>query len=564
MSLNPGVVVILLVVTVLSGCAPASQQRNERGSGQDASNPAAPKILRVGMQNEPDNFLRPGPQGRERSLDFAHAQLTVIDNRGIVIPRLASEVPSFEKRTWKVEADGSMEVTWRLRPNARWQDGRQLTADDFLFLWEYLSDAKSVVAGPAWAPFVDRLVAADPTTLVVHFKQTYALANDVDLRPMPRHILGPAFAAGDMDGVNNSPHWRHEFVGAGPYRLVSWELGSRIEFTRFDDYFLGRPPLDGVIMSFFPNPNTLLANILAEEVDLHVPSGLEAPHAVELQRRWAGSANQVLVGSVGKVKLMAFQFRPGVAVTPSALRERAVRQALYRVLDRDAASEAVTHGLGPIADSWVPPDDPRRQIATFRDSIIQYPYDLDRGRRELAAAGWQPGPDGILVNGAGERFQFEMRDTGDDYLNVLADAYKKAGIGVIQTVIPAQQGSDREYRSLHPGVELTSNTYTEYDKVRLHSSDVAAPGNRYAGGNKGGFTNPEMDRLLDRLAQTVPPADRTAIQADILNLALAELPVLPIHWSINVMTATARVKNLHIPTPLAVETWNLPEWDMAT
>jgi len=563
MSGYPGPVGVLLIIAVLTACAPAAQQGTEQTDGPGTSS-AAPKILRLGMQNEPDNFLRPGPQGRERALDVAHAQLAVIDNRGVVVPRLASEVPSFENRTWRVEADGSMEVTWRLRANVRWHDGRSVTADDFLFVGEYLSDARTVVAAPPWGPYLDRMVASDPATLVFHFKQPYALATDVDLRPMPRHILGPMLAAGDVDGFNSSSHWRNEFVGAGPYRLTNWELGSRIEFVRFDDYFLGRPPLDGIVMSFFSNPNTLLANILAEEVDLHVPSGLEAPHAVELQRRWQGTANQVLVGSVGKVKLMAFQFRPDVGVAPGALRERAVRQALYRTLDREAASEAVTHGLGPIADSWVPPDDPRRQIAAFRESIIQYPYDLNRARQELAAAGWNPAPDGILVNAAGERFQFEMRDTADDYLSVLADAYKRAGIGIAQMVIPAQLGSDREYRSLHPGVELTSNTYTEYDKVRLHSSDVAAPANRYAGGNKGGFASTEMDRLLDRLAQTIPTNERSAIQADILRLALTELPVLPIHWSINVMTATARVKNVHVPTPLAVETWNLPEWDMAT
>lgn len=519
------------------------------------------------MQNEPDNFLRPGSEGRERSLDFAHAQLVVSSDRGEFLPRLAEEIPSLERRTWTIAPDGSMQVTWTLRPNIKWHDGQPLTADDLVFVWEYLSHPRAIVSQPAWFSSLERVTATDARTLVFHFKRLYALAIDiVEIRPMPRHVLGATLAAGDIDAFNNSPLWRDEFIGAGPYRVVEWEPGSRIEFARFDDFFLGRPPLDSVVMTFFPSLNTLMANILAGEIDLHLPSGLEAVQAVELKRRWEGTGNQVLAGSGGRLRVLAFQFRPET-LGLAALGDRAVRQALFRGLDREGIAETNTLGLGPISDSWAPPDDPGRQMPEFRDSIIQYPYDPARAERELQALGWRRGADGVLVNPAGVRFAWEVRDSpsagAENTLSVLGDGYKRMGVSVVQTIMTPQRAADREYRSLYPGAEITSNRYTEYDKQRLHSTDIAAPANRYAGGNKGGYSHPEMDQILDRLALTIPVDDRNRMRAEVLKLGTTDLPVLPIYWSIAVITASARVKNLHAPSPLALESWNLPEWDLA-
>ncbi|MPZ15348.1 MAG: hypothetical protein GEU73_13150 [Chloroflexi bacterium] len=40
----------------------------------------------------------------------------------------------------------------------------------------------------------------------------------------------------------NSPLLNHEVVGLGPYEITSWDIGSHVEATRFDDYFRGRSP----------------------------------------------------------------------------------------------------------------------------------------------------------------------------------------------------------------------------------------------------------------------------------------------------------------------------------
>src|SRR5207249_8177251 len=173
---------------------------------------------------------------------------------GEILPILAAEIPSLDNGTWRILPDDTMEVTWRLRPNATWQDGQPMTSDDVLFFFEYLMHPQTVLNRLEWTSLLDHVVAPDAHTVVVSLKGInnqanvgHALSKPL-IRAMPRHILGAAFASGDVEAVTNSAHWRGEFIGLGPYKLVRWERGSRMEFTRFDDYVLGRPPLDRAIL----------------------------------------------------------------------------------------------------------------------------------------------------------------------------------------------------------------------------------------------------------------------------------------------------------------------------
>src|ERR1700757_985557 len=59
------------------------------------------------------------------------------DREGNLVPILAAEIPDIENEG--LSRDG-LSVTWKLKPNVRWHDGRPITADDLVFNWEYASD----------------------------------------------------------------------------------------------------------------------------------------------------------------------------------------------------------------------------------------------------------------------------------------------------------------------------------------------------------------------------------------------------------------------------------------
>ena len=64
----------------------------------------------------------------------------MIDSRGGLQPRLAAELPSQDRGTWRINADGTMATTWKIRPNALWHDGQPVRAQDFIFAHQVYLD----------------------------------------------------------------------------------------------------------------------------------------------------------------------------------------------------------------------------------------------------------------------------------------------------------------------------------------------------------------------------------------------------------------------------------------
>ena len=87
---------------------------------------------------------------------------------------------------------------------------------------------------------------------------------------MPRHLLEEAYRT-DKQSMIHSPLLSSGFVGLGPYRIARWDDGVELQFDRFDGYYLGRPPLDTVVVRYIKDGNTMVANILSGTVDVVVP-----------------------------------------------------------------------------------------------------------------------------------------------------------------------------------------------------------------------------------------------------------------------------------------------------
>src|SRR4029434_4832978 len=152
---------------------------------------------------------------------------------------------------WRVNADGSMDMTWRLRPNVKWHDGTAFTSADMVFSLEVLKDrALPPTASAGSLRLMESATAPDDLTFVVHHSQVDAAASEATgLIPLARHVFEDLYRT-DKAAFVNSSRFRSDFVGLGPYRVTNWELGSFIELARFDDYFAGRPPFDSVLVRF--------------------------------------------------------------------------------------------------------------------------------------------------------------------------------------------------------------------------------------------------------------------------------------------------------------------------
>src|SRR6266545_4098907 len=253
---------ILVLTFLLGACAPSSgPATSPAGAGRSAA-PARPLSILVGREPASLSLKALGQAGSTiaSTRRLFNATLTLIDAGGAPRPYLAESLPQLNTYSWRVTPDGRMETTYPLRANLTWHDGEPLTADDFVFGWRMYAEAQLGQASSIPVNSMEEVVAPDARTLVIRWKRPFPAAGTLvgsgaDFPPIPRHILqapldqlqSGAIAA---DAFIRQPYWTSEFVGAGPYKLDSWESGVSLDAVAFDEHVLGRPKIERITVGF--------------------------------------------------------------------------------------------------------------------------------------------------------------------------------------------------------------------------------------------------------------------------------------------------------------------------
>lgn len=307
------------------------------------------------------------------------AYLVRYDARNRPIPELATAIPS--RRNGGISRDGKT-ITWHLRHDARWSDGVPFDAADVAFTVAAVANPANNVVSRDGFDDIERVETPDRYTSVFRLKKPYAafLPRFFGSPPgnpciLPRHILASATTINDA-AYNALP------VGIGPFRYVAWRRGDAVEMAANPAYFRGRPKLDRITYEIVPNETTALTRLQAGDVDLLVNlKAIDVPRA-----RLVPNATLVSEPSYRFVALAFNASRPVLA-------DANVRRALEMAVDRPTLVEKADHGLGVVAQSFVPP-----QYAGYRP-IPLVPYDPSGARELLDRSGWKPGPDGIRRKG---------------------------------------------------------------------------------------------------------------------------------------------------------------------
>jgi peptide/nickel transport system substrate-binding protein len=525
--------VVLILATACAGVSPGATS-----SGPAASTQSSPKLLTIGESREPAVLFGLSGGKGETGIgiigSLAHDKLTQTDPFGVEHPNLAVQVPSADAGTWIINSDGSMDVTWKLKPGVKWHDGAPFTAEDMMFTYTLNRDADLISDNPAVARVMERATSPDAHTFVVHWSRIDILANTPRaLTPLPKHLLETMYL-NDKDALENSPLFREQFVGLGPYKLTEWVQGSHIEATRFDDYHMGRPAFDRIVVRYILDQNALVANIMAGAVDMIVGKSVETDTALQLRRQWEGSGNLVRIEAIPRIIYLEMMMRPEYARPLNGLPNVTVRQGLYHAIDRQGMADAATGGLGLPADSWYDPKDPLRR--DMERAIAQYPYDPARAQQLLGQAGWNRGPDGVLSSVSGERFETEV------WVNpqaigpagaVVVDGWKAVGVGAGLHNVPLARAQDRGYISQRPGALATDAGTTGTGLTeRYDSREFATAANNWAGRNRAGYVNPRADELFDLLNVTIDADRRVAMLQEQVGIFTSDVVTMPLYWMI--------------------------------
>ncbi|MEA2641605.1 MAG: peptide/nickel transport system substrate-binding protein, partial [Chloroflexota bacterium] len=468
----------------------------------------------------------------------------------------------------KVNPDGTMDVTWSLRPDVRWHDGTPLTADDFVFGLAVQQDPETPAKASAGIGLISEAKAPDPHTLVLHWKQTFADANQsgpMDVMAMPRHLLADAYQAGNKQAFFNNPYWTSQYVGLGPYRVGEWANGSQLTAQAFDQYFLGRPKIDRLIIRFFPDVNALVANMLSGDVDASPIGSFKVDEAEALRQRWdSDHAGTVLTVTTG-IRYGGIQYRD--PTLPWA-RDARVRQALIHMTDRRSIVEHLLFGLTTLADTPVPPSDPAFGILQSR-GLSAYPYDLTRAEQLLNDAGWRRGTDGVYQNAAGTPFSIVAASPARTNINVqetttIANQWSQAGLAATPDNLPYNAANLNELKGTVKGVFFGNNNIipTSYYGSFV-TSQISSEANRWAASNKGGYSNPAYDRLFEQYASALEPAKRAQAVADMAKMGADEAVWIPLYYDFDVAAFRQGVRGIgQVPPEQVANSWNIHTWEI--
>lgn len=540
--------ILLLAVALLLAALPARADRLRIGVSQYAASL---------------NPLLEASVAQSYVLGMALRPLTFYDAAWQLVCSLCLRLPTFEnglaERRSLPDGGEGVAVTYEIRPDLAWADGTPVTAEDFRLAWEIGRDpAVGAVGGESFRRTLEATVV-DPHTITFLLDRVPFDYSASRLMPLPSHIEGPIYRA---DPATYRTRTAYDAAPAtpglyfGPYRIAEARAGSEIVLARNEHWAGPAPAFDEVRVVTVSNTTALEANLLSGSLDMIAGElGLEVAQALAFERRH-GDAYRYL-------------YRPSLAyehidlnLGQAPLQDVRVRRALLHAIDRQAIVDRLFGDKQPVAVSNVSPLSP-----DSTDALPLYPYDPERAAALLEEAGWQLSGRGRR-NAAGESLVLTIGTTAGDRTRelveqVLQSQWRQVGVEVRIQNAPArvffgQQLNRRQYGDMAMFAWFAAPN--SVPRTTLRSSEIPSPENGWAGQNYSGYSNPEMDRLIDELEVTLDAETRRGLWAELQRLYKTDLPVLPLYWRSTAFILPKWLENVEPTGNLSPTTYWIEDW----
>jgi peptide/nickel transport system substrate-binding protein len=353
-----------------------------------------------------------------------------------------------------------------------------------------------------------------------------------------------------------SPFWTTEqYIGAGPFALVSRDPGVRVALQANPYFVFGRPKIDALELVVVPDKNGIVVRLLAGEIDFAEHADINPLDAQTLGDHWKISSAGQVYAIFRNNRGLRFQQRD-VAGHQKALLDLRVRRAVVHAIDREAMGRAETAGLAGTSDSTFPPDDPL--WPRIERAITTYPFDTRRTETLLNEAGWSRATDGIFRNIVNETLDVEVNASSDYPRSpvIVADDLKRAGLNAKPVLTPDALDTDGEYRASYPGVTIPGGTPWVY--TTLSRAGIPTAVNGWRGQNRSSYSHPELNMLVDRLNSTLDGRARDDLFVEIEALISADVAVGQLYYQVRPAAALSSLKGI---TGLGGSyAWNVWEW----
>ncbi|MEZ5331203.1 MAG: ABC transporter substrate-binding protein [Thermoanaerobaculia bacterium] len=476
------------------------------------------------------------------------------DIRDQLLLHLFEERPDFSTGPPSFAPDLAESVEWsadhrratvRLRPDVRWSDGAPVTAEDVVWTWRAQTDPQ---VGWRYAQSKERIAsvsARDRRTVVFAFDGVYP-AQMSDLNEgavLPRHVWG----ALPFDRWRDDPDWfsRH-LVGDGPFRLAAWTPGESVVLAAAPDCRgEGCPSLERVVFRVVPEAAARIAQLEAGALDY--VAGIEPADAVRL------------AGTPG-IRIARFWHRRydylAWNLTREPFSDRELRRAMTLGIDRQALVDALWRGFARISTSPVP-----AHVWAANGSFEPWPYDPSAARARLAALGWEDRDGDGVRERSGRRLAFELAVNGGNRLRgdtavMIQSQLAAIGAEVSVETLDFHALVDRLDAHDFDAALGAWNIDTSLDLWYAFHTDAITDGY-----NSGGYSDPEVDRLIEATRRA---PDAAALRAPLLRIQEILHRDQPYTFLVEPFGLDAHRERLLGPEPSALGSFrNLSSWRLS-
>jgi ABC-type transport system substrate-binding protein len=466
-----------------------------------AAAPAPSGYLQVDLETSPialdPRFATDAISSRTDELVFD--SLIKLDAHGRFFGDLAE---SFERPT-------PTTLVFHLRRGLHFSDGRPLTARDVKYTYDSILDPASVSPKRSGLRQLVAIATPDDATVVMTTKGPY----------------GPALEMATIGVVPEGTPLPGKGASRWPAASGAFEIAS---FSRDEALVLARNParpyppgeIPGIVFNVVPDP-TVRALELAEGTCDLAENNIQPDLLGYLGMR----PNLVINESPGsEYYYLAFNFRD------PHLRDLRVRQAIAYAISRKAIIGSLYKGTGRVASGMLAPEN-----WAYNGAVTRYVYDPFKASRLLDEAGYTIDPRGTRDLKLVYKTTPEGRRLGEAIQGMLRQ------IGITLDIRTNEFATF--YGDIQKGnFDLTSLDWVGMDLTHQYSMVFDSKMTPPDGANRGGYSNPVMDRLLEQGEVTLDRAARRKIYAEVQKIAADDLPYIPLWWMDNVVVMNRRVR----------------------
>jgi len=337
-----------------------------------------------------------------------------------------------------------------------------------------------------------------------------------------------------------------------------------MEGIAFDQYFLGRPKVDRIVIRYFGDVNSMIAALLSGDIDV-LPTGaqLDTGQLVVIREAWQAENKGTVMPIPKGTRNIIPQWRDAKAPW---MRDVRVRQAIARTIDRQLMVDTLLYGFSNPAYTSITPDLAAYRLLEQR-GLPKFEYDPARAERLLNDTGWTRGPDRVFRNAAGQPFAMDITASAQadniKEIESLAANWNTFGFQSTPVPFPPAAANTDELKATYPGMLVWPASSLTNAIEGFNTDQIPSERTRWKGRNYGGYTSTTYDRLYAEYSVTLEPEKSQSLLADMMRVVADDVAAIPMYYA---SLGLAYRKGVEGPGPVApnqaANGWNAYTWEI--